>query len=321
MGHANARLTVHGRRIAIDRVAAGYRVADVAAQLGCSRTTIYKWVHRHQAEGEAGLVDRSSRPHRFPQRTPVEIERQIIRCRVASRRGAGWIADELGVPASTVGRVIRRAGLPALSRLDALTGELVRTGPVTGHRYERDRPGDLIHVDVKKLGRIPPGGGWRAFGRRQRPNHNRGLGFDYLHSAIDDHTRIAYTEIHPDQQGPTCAGFLTRAATFFADLGVTRIGEVMTDNALNYSRSHDFQKALRALRARHVLIRPHCPWQNGKIERFNRTLTREWAYSRIFLTNTERAECLPDWLEYYNTRRRHNSLGGHPPISRLPTTS
>lgn len=321
MGHANARLTVHGRRTAIDRVAAGYRVADVAAQLGCSRTTIYKWINRHHAEGERGLWDRSSRPHRSPRRTPVQVEQRIISCRVSSRRGAGWIAAELGLPTTTVGRVIRRAGLPALSRLDALTGELVRTGPVTGHRYERPHPGDLLHVDVKKLGRIPPGGGWRAFGRRARPADKRGLGFDYLHSAIDDHTRIAYTEIHPDEQGLTCAGFLARAAVFFQDLGVTRIGEVMTDNAFNYRLSNDFQAVLTDLGARHVLIRPHCPCQNGKVERFNRTLARKWAYSRIFLSNAERAGCLPDWLWHYNTRRRHSSLGGHPPISRLPTTS
>lgn len=321
MGHANARLTVHGRRIAIERVAAGHRVADVAAQLGCSRTTIYKWMARHRSEGHDGLVDRSSRPHRSPRRTPVEVEQQIISCRVSSRRGAGWIAAELGLPISTVGRVIRRAGLPVLSRLDALTGQLVRTGPVTGHRYEREHPGDLLHIDVKKLGRIPPGGGWRALGRHQRPGHKRGSGFDYLHSAIDDHTRIAYTEIHPDEQGATCAGFLARAAVFFADLGVTRIAEVMTDNALNYRHSRAFQTVLSDLGARHVLIRPHCPWQNGKVERYNRTLLREWAYQRVYLSNTERAGCLPDWLWHYNTRRRHSSLGGHPPISRLPTTS
>ncbi len=321
MGHANARLTVHGRRIAVERVAAGHRVADVAAQLGCSRTTIYKWINRHRSEGIQGLLDRSSRPHRSPRRTAPEVERRIISCRVSSRRGAGWIAAELGVPISTVGRVIRRAGLPALSRLDALTGQLVRSGPVTGHRYERPHPGDLLHVDVKKLGRIPPGGGWRALGRGVRPNDKRGLGFDYLHSAIDDHTRIAYTEIHPDEQGLTCARFLARAAAFFAQLGIPNIGEVMTDNALNYRRSGDFQKVLSNMGARHILIRPHCPWQNGKVERFNRTLLREWAYSRVFLSNAERAGCLPDWIEHYNTRRRHSSLGGHPPISRLPTTS
>lgn len=172
MGHANARLTVHGRLLAVQRVAAGYRVADVAAQLGCSRTTIYKWINRHRSEGADGLSDRSSRPRRSPGRTPVEVEDRIIGCRIGSRRGAGWIAAELGLPVSTVGRVIRRAGLPVFSRLDALTGELVRTGPVTTRRYERARPGDLLHIDVKKLGRIPlVGGGGRLAEENAPPTH------------------------------------------------------------------------------------------------------------------------------------------------------
>jgi transposase InsO family protein len=320
VAHANARLTVHGRALLVERVLAGHRPADVAHQLGCSRATAYKWLARFRAEGRAGLADRPSRPHRCPGRTPIALERQIIQARRAHRRGPEWIGAELGVAASTVGRVIRRAGLPRLSECDALTGEPVRRGPMSGVRYERQRPGELVHVDVKKRGRIPEGGGWRARGRGYRPGALRGLGYDYVHSAVDDHSRLAYSEIHPDQRGATCAGFLARAAGFFAGHGITRIERVMSDNAFNYRRSVDFARVLGELGARHVLIRPHCPWQNGKVERLNRTLLAEWAYSRVFTSNAERAECLPEWLLHYNTRRRHSALGGLPPISRLSTT-
>ena len=170
MSHANARLTVHGRRLLCERVLAGHRVADVAAQLGCSRTTVYKWLARYRLEGETGLSDRSSRPRRSPRRIACELEQAIIELRRSARRGQDWIAAELGVCARTVGRVSVRAGLPALSRLDALTGEPVRSGPMSPVRYERERPGELVHVDVKRLGRIPPGGGWRP---RARPKAGR----------------------------------------------------------------------------------------------------------------------------------------------------
>ena len=198
------------------------------------------------------------------------------------RRGADWLAAELGLGAATVGRVLARHTMPLLRDLDALTGAPLRRGPVSGVRYERERPGELVHIDVKKLGRIPEGGGWRARGRQERPNRHRGPGFDYVHSAIDDHSRLAYSEIHPDERGVTCAGFVARAAAFFAAHGITRIERVMTDNHLSYRRSLDFAGALADLGARHVLIRPHCPWTNGKVERLNRTLLREWAYSQVF---------------------------------------
>ena len=320
MAHANARLTVHGRALLVQRILAGHRPADVAHQMGCSRATAYKWLRRFRAEGPSGLLDRPSRPHHCPHRTAAAIEARILEARRAHRRGAQWIADELGLCASTVGRVLVRHRMPLLRDLDALTGEPVRRGPVSGVRYERERPGELIHIDVKKLGRIPDGGGWRAHGRGARPVINRAQGYDYVHSAIDDHSRLAYSEIHPDERGETCAGFLTRAADFFASHGITRIERVMSDNALNYRRSLAFQAALADLGARHVLIRPHCPWTNGKVERLNRTLLREWAYSQVFRSNAERAACLPSFIEHYNTRRRHSSLGGLPPISRLSTT-
>ena len=318
--HANARLTIHGRRLLVERVLAGHRPADVARQMGCSRATAYKWLRRFRHEGADGLGDRPSRPHRCPHRTPAALERRILEARRAHRAGADWIGAELGVAASTVGRVLRRHQVAPLSACDALTGEPVRRGPISRVRYERERPGELVHLDVKKLGRIPDGGGWRAHGRGTPPNRHRGPGFDYVHSAVDDHSRLAYSEIHPDERGATCAGFLERAAAFLSERGITRIERVMTDNAFSYRLSADFQAALADLGARHILIRPHCPWQNGKVERLNRTLLREWAYARVFRSNAERAECLPDWLEYYNTRRRHSSLGGLPPISRLSTT-
>ena len=320
MSHANARLTVHGRRLIVERVGSGHRPADVAAQLGCSRATVYKWLRRHREEGLAGLADRPSRPHRCPHRTSPAIEARILECRRLHRRGAGWIAAELGLCASTVGRVLARHGVLQLSRLDTLTGAPVRRGPMSALRYEREHPGELVHIDVKKLGRIREGGGWRVHGRAAAPSSRGRLGYDYVHSAVDDHSRLAYSEIHPDERGETCAGFLARAAAFFRSHGITRIQRVMSDNAFSYRHSRAFAAALAEIGARHVLIRPHCPWTNGKVERFNRTLLREWAYSRVFDSNAERAGCLPDWLLHYNTRRRHSSLGGLPPISRLSTT-
>lgn len=216
--------------------------------------------------------------------------------------------------------MLRRHGVPWLRDLDLLTGTPVRRGPTTTRRYERERPGELVHLDVKKLGRIPTGGGWRAHGRAVVVDRHQRVGFDYVHSAVDDHTRLAYSEIHPDERGGTCAGFLQRAAAFFAGHGVRSIEAVMTDNAFNCRLSADFQAQVHRLGARHLLIRPHCPWQNGKVERFNRTLQADWAYAQVFTSNAQRAGCLPDWLWHDNTRRRHSSLGGRPPISRLSTT-
>ncbi len=317
MPHPNARLTPYGRQVLVERILAGYRVADVAAQLGCSRTCAYKWLQRYRQEGPDGLIDRPCRPHHTPHRIGFALEQMILELRTRGRRGADWIAAELGLAAATVGRVLRRNGMPHLSMLDALTGAPIRRGPATRVRYERDRPGQLIHIDVKKLGRIPDGGGWRAHGRSAQARTHRLVGFDYVHAAIDDHSRVAYAEIHPDETGATCAGFLIRAADFFAGCGITRIERVMSDNAFAYRLSRDFADAMARLGARHVLIRPHCPWQNGKAERLNRTLQREWAYSRPFLSNAQRAAALPEWLEYYNARRRHRALGGRTPISRL----
>ncbi|MBC2908363.1 integrase core domain-containing protein, partial [Streptomyces cupreus] len=186
---------------------------------------------------------------------------------------------------------------------DPLTGQAIRATRASSRRYEHPRPGDMIHVDVKKLGKIPAGGGHRAHGRGERPGSVRGLGYDYIHAAVDDHSRLAYAEILPDEKGATCAGFLTRAAAFFRTHNITRIERVMTDNAKNYRLSHAFQTACQDLGARQKFTRPHCPWTNGKVERFNRTLQTEWAYRKVFTSNTQRARALAPWLDFYNTGR------------------
>jgi transposase InsO family protein len=225
----------------------------------------------------------------------------------------------MGIPARTVGRILRRHGEPYLRDCDPMTGVLIKASKTTAVRYERAYPGELVHVDVKKLGRIPDGGGWRAHGRREEVRH-RGIGYDYVHSMVDDHSRLAYSEILPDEKGPTCAGFIIRAAEHFGAQGISRIERVITDNHFSYRRSTDVATAITQLGAAHKFIKPHCPWQNGKVERFNRTLQTEWAYCQVFDSNTHRASALAPWLELYNTRRRHSALGGLPPISRLRPT-
>jgi len=257
----------------------------------------------------------------MPTRTAAEVETRIVELRMHERRGPDWLAAELGVPARTVSRVLRRHQAPYLADCDPMTGQVIRSSKTTAVRYERERPGELVHMDVKKLGRIPDGGGWRAHGRAigstARDRSTR-TGFDYVHSLVDDHSRLAYSEILPDEKGSTCSGFLARAIDYFADHGIPSIERLMTDNAWAY------QWSLRTVCAEHGIrqkfIRPHCPWQNGKVERLNRTLQTEWAYRQVFTSNTERADALAPWLEYYNTRRRHSALGGLPPISRLQPT-
>jgi transposase InsO family protein len=236
--------------------------------------------------------------------------------------GPDQLSDELGVPARTISRILRRHQMPYLRELDPLSGDVIRASKTTATRYERDRPGELVHVDVKKIGRIPPGGGWRAWGRQATTagKKQRRVGYDYVHSAVDDHTRLAYSEILTDEKGPTAAGFLDRAASFFAAHGIKHIEAVMTDNHWSYTASNAVRDTLSDLGAQHIRIRPHCPWQNGKVERFNRTLQTEWAYRRIYHTNHDRTDALEEWLDYYNHQRNHSSLGRRPPISRLSTT-
>ncbi|MFE2268540.1 IS481 family transposase [Streptomyces lavendulae] len=310
MSHRNARLTVFGRRLLIERVVSGRPVAHVAAEMGISRATAHKWVRRWRAEGEAGLHDRSSRPHRTPHRTPAAVETKVCDLRRSRKLGPARIGPILGLPPSTVHRILTRHRLQRLAWLDRPTGTVIR-------RYERDRPGELIHIDVKKLGRIPDGGGHRTLGRQAGRATRRQMGFDYVHSAIDDHSRLAYSEIHPDEKVATCAGFLTRAATFFHAHGITRIERVLTDNAWAYRKGLAWKAVLAGLGASGKLTRAYRPQTNGKVERFNRTLAEEWAYLRPYTSNQEWTEALTDFLHTYNHHRCHTALDGHPPISRV----
>ena len=324
MSHRNARLTFHGRCLLVHRVRElGMPVAHVARAMGVSRQCAHRWVARFDVEGEAGLRDRSSRPHRTPSRTSAVVEAEVVAARALHRRGQDWLGPELGVAPRTVSRILRRHQVPRLCVCDPLTGEVIRASKTTAVRYERDRPGDLVHMDVKKIGRIPDGGGWRAHGRQMGSTSARKkarVGYDYVHSLVDDHSRLAYSEILDDEKAATCAAFFARAVDHFNSHGIDRIAEVMTDNHWSYTRSNQFARQLTGLGAKHRLIKPHCPWQNGKVERFNRTLQIEWAYRQVFTTNGERADALAPWLEHYNTQRRHSALGGNPPISRLSPT-
>lgn len=322
MGHRNARLTVHGRRLLVERVRSGSPVSHVAKAMGVSRQCAHRWVNRYAEAGEAGLLDRSSRPHSSPTRTPAEVEHKILEVRVDQRRGQDWIGPELGVAPRTVSRVLRRHGVSYLRDLDPLTGQIIRASKATALHYERDTPGELVHMDVKKLGRIPDGGGWKAHGRQMgstAAKKRAKIGFDYVHSVVDDHTRLAYSEIHDDEQGATVTGFFERALAWFAELGVT-VREVMTDNHWSYTRTASFTALLADNNIKHRRIRPHCPWQNGKVERFNRTLQTEWAYRHVFDSNQARNDALAPWLHSYNTSRRHSALAGQPPTSRLSPT-
>lgn len=319
MAHANARLNAHGRALLVHRVRVeGRPVSHVAKELGISRQAAHRWIARFDADGVAGLQERSSRPRSVPHRTPARVEAAVVAARRDLRLGRDRIAERLGVPARTVSRILARNAMAPIWALDPVTGAVIRASRATAVRYERDAPGDLVHVDVKKLGRIPDGGGWRAHGRpatNQGGSKNRRLGFDYVHAVVDDHTRLAYAEIHPDEKGETAAGVLLRAADFFASCGFA-VREVISDNAFAYRNSAAFKDAIAALGARQLFIKPHCPWQNGKVERLNRTLQAEWAYRQPFTSNTERAQALDPWLDYYNNERTHHGIGGATPISR-----
>ncbi|WP_405851359.1 IS481 family transposase [Streptomyces sp. NBC_00090] len=310
MSHRNARLTIHGRRLLVERVRSGRPVAHVAAEMGISRPTAHKWVRRWKTEGDAGLADRSSRPHTTPHRTPADIEERVCDLRRTRKLGPARIGPVLGLPASTAHRILTRHGLNRLAWIDRPTGQVIR-------RYERERPGELIHVDVKKLGRIPDGGGHKVLGRQAGRATRSAMGFDYVHSAVDDHSRLAYSEIHPDEKAATCAGFLTRAAAFFHSHGIPRIERVLTDNAWSYRKGLAWKAVLADLGAAGKLTRAYRPQTNGKVERFNRTLLDEWAYLRPYTSNTERTEALADFLHTYNHHRCHTTLDGHPPISRV----
>lgn len=322
MSHRNARLTSHGRRLIVERVQSGQPVSHVAKAMGVSRQCAHRWINRFNEAGDDSLEDRSSRPHNSPNKTAPDIEERVLAARREHRCGPDQLTHEVGVPARTITRILRRNGVPRLRDCDPLTGELIRASKTTAVRYERDRPGELVHMDVKKLGRIPPGGGWKAHGRKMGSTgvkKRAKIGFDYVHSVVDDHTRLAYSEIHDDEKGATCAAFFERAIEFYNGHNIT-IERVMTDNHWSYTRTVRLAELIKGIGAKHKLIRPHCPWQNGKVERFNRTLQTEWAYRQVYESNDARSAVLPDFLHRYNHERRHHGLKGQTPISRLTPT-
>jgi transposase InsO family protein len=309
--HRRAKLTVWGRRLLIQRITAErWPVARAAEAQGVSVATAYKWLGRWRAEGVAGLADRSCRPHTSPRRLPAAREQAILAWRQAHRVGPHRIGWALGEAPSTVHAVLVRHQLPRLWELDRPTGQVVR--------YQRERPGELVHVDIKPQGRIPDGGGHRLLGRgRGGANHDRrhGLGYDYLHVAVDDRTRLAYVEAHDRQDGAAAAAFTSRALAWFAQLGV-QVERVLTDNGWCY-RSAAFQHALGHAGAHHRRTRPYRPQTNGKAERFNLTLATEWSYAQLYTSNQARLDALPGWLHHYNHHRPHTALAGATPMQAL----
>jgi transposase InsO family protein len=302
-------LTLWGRQELVRRVLAGTPVAHVAEAMNVSRPTAYKWWRRYEAEPDGEWwLDASSRPHSSPTQTRQVLEDRIVRLRRRHKLGPLRIAHRLDVPASTVYRVLRRRHLNRLAWMDRPTGRVIR-------RYEHPNPGDLIHVDIKKLGKIPPGGGWRVHGRQARPGRHRRVGYAYIHTAIDDHSRLAYSEIHDDETATTATEFWARAHAFYAAHGIT-VGAVLTDNGSCY-RSRLFNAELAATGTTHRFCRPYRPQTNGKVERFNRTLLDEWAYVRPYRSEGERRRRLDKWLHLYNHHRSHTSLGGLTPADRV----
>jgi transposase InsO family protein len=305
VAHPRARLTIFGRQLLVTRVEAGWPAAHVAEQLGISRATAYKWVRRYRAEGEAGLADRSSRPHRSPRHLGAAAEAEILTARARWRYGPDRLGPLLGRPPSTVHRVLVRHGLSRLRDADRVT-----TAPV---RYVACHPGALLHQDHKKLGRIPDGGGWRVLGRGNDRRHGHGgAGYDHLEVIIDDTSRYAVVVPVPDETGRSAALALETAASEFAGLGI-RIERVLTDNGAGY-RSRAYRDVVAGLDARHKRTRPRRPQTNGKAERVIQTLLREWAYGRTYTTNRERQMALPVFVDFYNRRRPHTALGGRSPL-------
>ena len=312
MSHGNAMLTPAGRLLMVQRVAAGEPQAEVARQMNLSRATVAKWWRRWVEHGDAGLVDRSSRPRRSPRRTDAKTEERICRLRRSTGRGPVYLSARTGVPASTVWRVLRRHGLNRLDRLDRPTGRVIR-------RYEKSAPGELVHLDVKKVAKIPPGGGWRVHGRgspqarRSRRRGPRRGGYTYLHVAVDDYSRVAYVEALDDETAATAVGFWTRAQDWFWANDMP-VDAVMTDNGPNFC-SALFAELLARRRIAHLRTRAYRPQTNGKAERFNRTLADEFLYKKRFRSEADRRIRLKDWIHKYNCHRHHTAVGG-PPASR-----
>lgn len=323
--HANAALTLRTRlKLARLVVEEGWPIARAAERYDVSYKTAQKWSRRYREEGAAGMVDRSSRPRRQPNRTPARLVKKIVGLRIRLRLGPVEIAARLAMAASTVHAVLVRCRLNRLSHIERVTGEPIR-------RYERDRPGEPLHMDVKKLGRVPDGGGWRYVGRQQggrnraatsartgapKSVHRQPLiGTCYLHTVIDDHSRVAYVEARDDETKQTAVEVLRNAVAWFAERGVT-IERVLTDNGGCY-RSHLWRETCHELGIVHKRTRPYRPQTNGKIERFHRTLAEGWAFTKFYSSDAQRLAALPGWVHTYNHHRPHSAIGKQPPITRL----
>ena len=327
--HSNAALTPRARlrlgRLVVDH---GWSIARAAERYDVSWKTANKWARRYALEGAAGMADRSSAPHRQPRRTPAPVVRKIVHLRWKQRLGPVEIGDRLGMASSTVHAVLTRCRINRLTHIDRATGEPIR-------RYEHDHPGDLLHVDVKKLGRVPDGGGWRYVGRQQGDRnrsttvartgaarskwHQPLVGTCYLHTVIDDHSRVAYVEAHDDETAATATAVLRNAVAWFADRGVT-VQRVLSDNGGAY-RSHLWRDTCTELAIVPKRTRPYRPQTNGKIERFHRTLAEGWAFKKFYNSENARLAALPAWLHQYNHHRPHTAIGKATPISRLTNLS
>ena len=302
--HKNARLTPRGREWVVSQAASGQTPQAIAGAVGVCPRTARKWIKRHRNEGLAGLADRSSRPHRLRRPTPQAVVERIEVLRRERMTGKA-IAAEVGVSPATVSRILKRLGLNKLSALEPV--EPVR-------RYEREHPGELIHIDIKKLGKFNRIG-HRITGDPSGPNRSRGAGWEYVHVCIDDASRVAFSRVMKDERKESAVAFLEAAVAYYASLGV-KVERVMTDNGSCYL-SRTFGQTCKKLGLKHIRTKPYTPKTNGQAERFIQTSLREWAYARAYNTSDERTAELPQWLHRYNWHRPHGSIGTRPPISRL----
>ena len=309
--HRNAKLGLAGRHALVSAIAGGMSLQQAAACHGVSRATAHRWWHRWKGASEEArsslscLLDRSSRPHRSPRQLAPELAEAICACRRRTGWGPRLVAGATGVAHSTVWKVLRRAGI---SRPPRPLREPT-------NRYEWPCPGDLLHMDVSEYARFERPG-HRLTGDRSSQDRQHRDGIDYVHAILDDHSRLAYAEVHPDQKAATAVGFLERALCFFAEHGIVA-KRLMTDNAWIYVKSRDLKRLLDRNEIRHLTTKPYRPRTNGKVERFHQTMAREWAYGLVYASHRERAQALPHWLTHYTTARPHSSLGGRPPISRV----
>ncbi len=328
MSHANAALTPRARlrlaRLVVDQ---GWPIARAAERYDVSWPTARRWAQRYRVLGEAGMADGSSRPHRSPNRTPAPVVRRIVHLRWKQRLGPVQIADRVGCAPSTVHAVLVRCRLNRLTHVDRATGEPIR-------RYEHDHPGAMLHVDVKKLGNVPDGGGWRYLGRQRgdqsrratkartgikNVHHQPKVGTAFVHTVLDDHSRVAYAEIHDDETAATAAAVLRRAVAWLQVRGVL-VERVLSDNGSAY-RSFLWRDTCLELDIVHKRTRPYRPQTNGKIERFHRTLADGWAFKKLYNSESARRAALPAWIHHYNHHRPHTAIGGSAPISRLTNLS